>query len=79
MDYTASRSKAVGTSLSGGFDFKPPADPPPNATMTDLKRYEREERAFNTYREHRLAICATLYQSLSPDLQNRVNQDPAAM
>ena len=69
----------MGTSLAGGFDFEPPADPPPHATMADLKRFEREERAFNTYREHRMAICATLYQSLSPDLQNRVNQDPAAM
>ena len=80
MDDTASRSTAVGTSLAGGFDFEPPADSSPNATMADLKRFEREERAFNTYREHRMAICATnLYQSLSPDLQNRVNQDPAAM
>ena len=26
-----------------------------------------------------MAICVTLYQSLSSDLQNRVNQDPAAM
>ena len=79
MDYTASRSTAVGTSLAGGFDFEPPAYPLPHATMADLKRFEREERAFNTNREHRMAICATLYQSFSPDLQNRVNQDPAAM
>ena len=77
MDYTASRSTAVGTSSAGGFDFENPADPPPNVTMADLKRFEREERV-NSYREHRIAICVTLYQSLSPDLQNRVNQDPAA-
>ena len=44
-----------------------------------MKRFEREERAFNTNRKHRMAICATLYQSLSPDLQNRVNQDLEAM
>ena len=79
MDYTASRSTAVGTSLAGGFDFEPQAHLPPHATMADLKRFEREERAINTYREYRMAICATLHQSLSPDLQNRVNQDPAAM
>ena len=47
--------------------------------MADLKRLEREERAYNTYREHRVAICATLYENLSPDLQTRVNHDPAAM
>ena len=47
--------------------------------MADLKRFEREERAFNTHREHRMAICATLYQSLSLDIQNRVNEDPAAI
>ena len=79
MDYTASRSTAVGTSLAGGFDFEPPADPPPHATMVDVKRFKREERAFSTCREHRMAICATSYQSLTPDLQNRVNQDLAGM
>ena len=50
MDNTASRSTAVGT--SGGFDFEPSADLPPHATMADLKRFEREERAFNTYRKN---------------------------
>ena len=49
MDYTVSRSPSVGTSLIGEFDFEPPVDSP-NATMADLKRFEREERAFNTYR-----------------------------
>ena len=58
MDYTVSRSSSVGTSLIGEFDFEPPVDSP-NATMADLKRFEREERAFNTYREHGMAICAT--------------------
>ena len=62
MDYTASRSTAERTSLVGGFDFEPPADPPPNATIADLKRFEREERAFILCREHRMAICVTLYQ-----------------
>ena len=53
MVYTASRSTAVGTALSGGFDFELPADPPPHATMADLKRFKREERAFNfSCREH---------------------------
>ena len=35
--------------------------------MAVLKRFER---AFNSYREHRMAICATLNQSLSPDIQS---------
>ena len=60
MDYTASRSTAVGISLTSGFDFEPLADPPPHATMADLKRFKGEEREFNTYREHRMAICSTL-------------------
>ena len=79
MDYTASRSTAVGTSLTGGFDFEPPPDLPHNATNAEIKNFERTERAYNQYREHRVSICATLYQSLSNDIQNRVNQDPRAL
>ena len=79
MDFTASRSTAVGTSLTGGFDFEPPPDLPHNATNAEIKNFERIERAYNQYREHRVSICATLYQSLSNDIQNRVNQDTRAL
>jgi hypothetical protein len=78
LDHAASKSTAVGTSLSMGTDFLPPEEPPINATQAQLKAYERDDRLYNQYREHRLSICATLYQSLSADLQHRVNLDPRA-
>jgi hypothetical protein len=49
LTYTASRSTAVGTTLTGGFDFEPP-----DTTNADIKNLERTERACNQYREHLL-------------------------
>ena len=79
MDYTASRSTEVGTFLTGGFDFEPPPNLPPNTTNAEIKNFERAQRAYNQYREHRISIYAIMYQSLSNDIQNRLNQDPRGL
>ena len=70
---------SVGTSVTYGFDFEPPLDLSHNATHAEIKKFERNEREYNQYREHQVSICATLYQSFSNDIQNRVNQDPKAL
>jgi hypothetical protein len=62
---TASRYTAVRTSLVGGFDFDPFDELPPYATAAEIKAFLRADKTYNQYRDHRISICATLYQSLS--------------
>jgi hypothetical protein len=35
-----------------------------------MKAYDRADKAYNQYRDHRMSICATLYQSLSAYKRN---------
>jgi hypothetical protein len=69
LDHVASKSIAVSTSM--GTDFLPPEEPPINATQAQLKDYERDDRLYNQYREHRLSNslskpeCRTSTQSQS--------------
>ena len=75
MDYTASRSTAVGTSLTGGFDFEPPPDFSPTQQML-RSRTLRELNVLTINIEKIEFLSVPLcHQSLSNDIQNRVNQE----
>jgi hypothetical protein len=76
--YAASKSATVVESINQSTDFVPPNQPGPNATPQQQKEYDREDRSYNLYVEHRSAVCAVLYSCLEPDLQNRVDNDQQA-